>query len=428
MVAMFAASLTSLLVLPDANPSLFFYDKLFSNDKRFARHFHGKRVWITGASSGIGAELAKQLHQHGAKVILSGRREEELQNVAMGVATKEKVNIVKDSSDATDITSTFTSTSTSTNTNHMNISVIPFDVTADDDTISNIVSSAIACYNGIDILILNAGSGQLSPAQDEVQSTTRALMEVNFMGPMRIALEVMKQDKWGQYHILGSDSTRTSSTTTSNNNIDTNTKSKKRGHIVVTSSVASKMALPLGTSYAASKHAVHGYFASLRSECGEWLRVDLPCPGPIDTKFQSKVLSTTKTEPSNDRQNENGADVDDEDASEVKMPADRCARLILSGMVGPASIMQETWISRQPTLSFMFLNQYVPNVATSILGKIGPLRLKAFRAGLPLYKVSSWIQAAKMEKEEMKMVGTADGAQTELLDNECEDTVKSTAL
>ncbi len=397
-VAMFAASLTSLVILPDANPSLFYYDQLFSNDKRFQRHFQGKRVWITGASSGIGAELAQQLYQHGAKVILSGRREEELQNVAAAAAVNVNVN-AKEKKIREGTTSTHAANGKNENTNHDNISVIPFDVTADDDTISNIVSTAIECYNGIDILILNAGSGQLSPAQDEVESTTRALMEVNFMGPMRIALEVMKQDKWGQYHNI------VDKNDNDNDNDNDNAPKKKKGHIVVTSSVASKMALPLGTSYAASKHAVHGYFASLRSECGEFLRVDLPCPGPIATNFQSKVLSSSVSSATTADDDDDG---DDEDASEVKMPADRCARLILSGMMGPASIMQETWISRQPTLSFMFLNQYVPNVATSILGKIGPLRLKAFRAGLPLYKVSSWIQAAKMEKEEMNVVGKAD--------------------
>jgi len=164
---------------------------------------------------------------------------------------------------------------------------------------------------------------------------------------------------------------------------------------VVTSSIASKMALPLGTSYAASKHAVHGFFTSLRSECAEWLRVDLPCPGPIATLFQDNVLLT---------RNKNSAPIlqqskeDQDDDSELKMPVERCSRLILSGMIGPSFIMQETWISRQPTLSFLFVNQYFPNLCNAILGEIGSLRLKAYYAGLPLYKLSSWTKAARMEK------------------------------
>jgi len=348
-VLLFAASL---FVLPDASPSLFLYDKFITNDKRLQKTFTGKRIWITGASSGIGAELARQLYGHGANIIISGRREQEL-NKVHAICKRSHADHSKSSN---------------------SISVLPFDVTDTDERISDVVSTALEYYDGIDILILNAGSGQLSPALDDSFSTTRALMEVNFMGPVRLAMEVMKQERWGKY----------------DESIDLTT--PKQGHIVVTSSIASKMALPLGTSYAASKHAVHGYFSSLRSEC-KWLRIDLPCPGPIATDFQSNVLNGVTPSSSSSKEEE-------EDTSEAKMPVERCAKLILSGMMGPASIMQETWISRQPTLLFMFINQYFPNLSTAILGKIGPLRLKAYQAGLPLYRVSSWLQAAKMEKEE----------------------------
>lgn len=350
-----AVAVVSLVAAPDANTSLFLYDKLFATNNRKSQAFGGKRIWITGASSGIGAELAKQLHSYGAKIILSGRREDELERVQSCIALENTKNEIE-----TD-----------------GIFLIPFDVTDTDDRIEEVVSMALGVYSGIDILILNAGSGQLGTAQDSLLSTTRSLLEVNFIGPQRIALELIRQDAWGEYTELSDYA------------------NKKNGHIVVTSSVASKMALPLGTSYAASKHAVHGYFSSLRSEAGEWLRVDLPCPGPIATNFQSKVIgSTSSTESSKVKKSGN-----DEESSEVAMPADRCAELILSSMMGPSSMMQETWISRQPTLLFMYINQYFPNLSAAILGKVGPLRLKAFHAGLPLYKASSWIQAAQMEKE-----------------------------
>lgn len=347
--------LAASLALPDANPTLYIFDKFFASNKRLHNSFNGKRIWITGASSGIGAELARQLHNHGAKIIISGRREEELRRVQS-------------------ICQTNASDSSIVNKNTLcDISILPFDVTDSDEKISTIVSMALNVYGGLDVLILNAGAGQLSPAVDDSFSTTRALMDINYMGPVRIALEVIKQEKWDK---------------------DIHSK-KEKAHIVVTSSVASKMALPLGTSYAASKHAVHGYFSSLRSECAEWLRIDLPCPGPIATAFQSNVLNA---EPSSSAE----AAAEDEETSEVQMPVDRCASLIISGMMGPAPWMQETWISRQPTLFFLYLNQYFPNLSNMLLGKIGPLRLKAFRAGLPLYKISSWLQAAKMEQEQME--------------------------
>ena len=349
--------LAASLALPDANPTLYIFDRFFASSKRLHNTFSGKRIWITGASSGIGAELARQLHNHGAKIIISGRREEELRKVQANCLTSsgtDKNNaIIKTLGD---------------------ISVLPFDVTDSDERLSTAVSSALDLYGGVDVLILNAGAGQLSPAVDDSFSTTRALMEVNFMGPVRLAMEVIKQEGW-----------------------DKQTTSESKGHVVVTSSVASKMALPLGTSYAASKHAVHGYFSSLRSESAEWLRIDLPCPGPIATSFQANVLNESAS--SSSAPSSEADAVEDDNTSEVQMPVDRCAKLIISGMLGPASLMQETWIARQPTLFFMFLNQYFPKLSNSILGKIGPLRLKAFRAGLPLYKISSWVQAAKMEKE-----------------------------
>jgi dehydrogenase/reductase SDR family protein 7 len=351
--------LAASLALPDANPALYIFDKFFASNKRLHKSFNGKRIWITGASSGIGAELSRQLHSHGAKIIMSGRREEELRRV-------QSICQTNDASDSSIIVNKSTNTL-------CDISILPFDVTDSDEKISTVVSTALNFYGGLDVLILNAGAGQLSPAIDDSFSTTRALMEINYMGPVRIAMEVIKQEKWNDKKMHSK---------------------KEKAHIVVTSSVASKMALPLGTSYAASKHAVHGYFSSLRSECAEWLRIDLPCPGPIATAFQSNVLNA---EPSSSVE----AAAEDEETSEVQMPVDRCASLIISGMMGPASLMQETWISRQPTLFFLSLNQYFPNLSNMLLGKIGPLRLKAFRAGLPLYKVSSWLQAAKMEQEQM---------------------------
>lgn len=357
-ILLFAVS----LVVPDANPTLFLYEKFFTNEKRLQSAFNGKRIWITGASSGIGAELARQLHGYGATLILSGRRETELNKIKALCEDGDNKNNSNDNSSASS-----------------KIAVLPFDVTDTDEKISDVVSIASGSFDGIDILILNAGAGQLDPAVDSSFSKTRQLMDINYMGPVRLAMEVMKKEGWDKRYQVRDGKGKG----------DTNMK----GHIVVTSSVASKMALPLGASYAASKHAVHGYFISLRSECAEWLRIDLPCPGPIATAFQDNVLDAKSSSSS-----PNNVD-DNEDDSELKMPVERCARLIISGMLGPSGLMHETWISRQPTLSFLFLNQYFPNLSNSILGIIGPLRMKTFRAGLPLYKVSSWLEAAKMEKD-----------------------------
>jgi dehydrogenase/reductase SDR family protein 7 len=336
MLPIFIALISS-LALPDANLSLFLYEKIFASERHLNRTFDGKRIWITGASSGIGADLAKQLNSHGAKLVISGRRELELENVKNLCLAKET---------------------------HSNIEILPFDVTGSDEEITAIVQKARSFYDGIDILILNAGRGQLSPALDESLETTKGLINVNFLGPVRLALEVMKSDGWVEKN--------------------------KAGHIVVTSSVASKMALPLGTSYAASKHAVHGYFSSLRSEYSDWLRVDLPCPGPVSTGFQDKIGTAsfvTKSEPKTED-------------SELKMPVERCTKLMIASISGPRSLMKETWISIQPSLAFMYLNQYFPNICSSLLEVFGYLRLKAFKAGLPIYKMSSWVKVLQMGRDE----------------------------
>lgn len=322
-----------LVMSPDANLSLFLYD-MFVNPKMLKNTLSGKRIWITGCSSGIGEELASQLHSHGANLILSGRRATELERVKKRCLD-------------------------STLPTHPEIKILPFDVTDKIDNLQHVVSNAAKLYNGVDILILNAGSGQLSPTLDNDSHDYRSLMDVNFWGPSVIAQLLIKEDGWNT--------------------------PPRGGHIFVTSSVASKMGLPLGSSYAASKAALHSFFSSLRSEYGDWLRIDISCPGPIATPFQSKVKG--KPTP-----------LSEHDDSESKMPVERCAALMISAMVAPAFLSMETWISSNPTLGFMYLNQYFPNVSNILLSKvIGPLRLKAFRAGLPLYKTASFLKAAKMD-------------------------------
>jgi len=411
---------TTLVILPDANPSLFYYEKYIShrgtvttrnsNDEKhkhnhnhiLQKSFQGKRVWITGASSGIGEEIAKQLYNSGAQLILSGRRIHELERVRQSCTMSDVMQHNANDFQSVSVSSTRTSiddssSSCSNNSIDKNVQLLPFDMT--DEDLSGIVSSAINYYNGIDILILNAGIGQLSSAVEESFDATKTLMDVNFYSPVRLTLEVIKHDKWGQRIKMNSNG----------NDNDNDNGVKKEGHIVLTSSVAAKLPLPLGTSYAASKQAAHGYFASLRSECDPWLRVDLPCPGPIATQFQNKALKTKNRDDETNNQNKdnnifdhdnnNNHEEDDDDDSDVKMSAERCARLIIAAMSGSKYFMQETWISKQPTLTFMYLNQYFPSFTTWVLGKIGSLRVKAFKAGLPLYKVSSWIEAVQMEKE-----------------------------
>lgn len=313
-------------IIMDANPKLWLLDLVVVSDRRLQQHFRDKRIWITGASSGIGAALATQLSKSGASLILSARNEVKLRQVA---------DTCQQSSN--------------------DVTILPLDVTSPSQ-----VDAALEEYGPeVDILILNAGIGHLQPALETTMEETEKLFRVNTLAPISMATKWLQQEAQRQQ------------------------KQKRRRHLVVTSSVASLFGVPLSASYAASKHAVHGYFKSLQSELAAspaWLRIDLPCPGSIATDFHIHK-----------KYGINGAksDMDTSTTSkELKMPVERCARLILSSMIIPGN-GGETWIAQQPTLLFCFINQYMPSVANWMLQKMGPTRLAMWQAGLNLYDPSS---------------------------------------
>ena len=231
-------------VLFDANPSLYLFDKyqqastfiknnvLNKSGERpstFDRHggfYSGKNVWITGASSGIGRELAVQLCAAGANLVVSARRAEDLEETRRMCGEREG-----------------------------RVSVLQLDVLGGTEALEKAADAAIAELGSVDVLILNAGRFQIMPAVDTPISVTRDMMALNFDSTVELALITMAKDSWI---------------------------TKKKGHIAVTSSVAAKLPVPLSTSYSASKAALHGYFNGLRSE-HDFLRVDLVCPGPVGT-------------------------------------------------------------------------------------------------------------------------------------------------
>jgi hypothetical protein len=72
---------------------------------------------------------------------------------------------------------------------------------------------------------------------------------------------------------------------------------------------------------------------------------------------------------------------------------------MISALQGHTSIFfHESWTAKQPRLSFLYLYQYSSKLDTRFLGFLGKWRTKAFEMGLPLYKISSWLQAATAEK------------------------------
>lgn len=195
-------------------------------------YFKDKVIWITGASSGIGAALAHALSKQGAKLILSAR-------------TTEKLEAVRKSCTAPNLHE-----------------ILPLDL-GNIDELAGIARKATAYYGRIDILINNGGVSQRSLALDTSLEVDHSLMRINYLGPVALTKAVLP----GMIE-------------------------RKQGHIVVISSLTGKFGTPLRSGYAASKHALHGFFDALRAEI--WKKrvfVTLVCPGYIRTSISINAMT-----------------------------------------------------------------------------------------------------------------------------------------
>ena len=126
-------------------------------------NFTNKVIWITGASSGIGKALALQLSNLDCKLILSSRRESEL-------------NIVKSQCN-----------------NPNNVAILAFDL-ADYDMMKPLAKNAISIFGSIDILINNGGISQRSLIIDTDISVDKKLISIHQVNPKFILRNYMAQE------------------------------------------------------------------------------------------------------------------------------------------------------------------------------------------------------------------------------------------
>lgn len=193
--------------------------------------YSNKTVWITGASSGIGKELALQLAHLGARIILSARDIDKLNHV------KSALN----------------------GEGHL---IVPLDLAKPEEVLST-VSAQIADLPPIDILINNGGVSQRGLFLESEFSVYRQLMEVNYFGLIALTKAVLP-------------------TMVSN----------KRGSIVSISSVAGKVGSKYRTGYSGSKYAVVGFMDCLRAEVSEHnIHCLTICPGSIKTAIAHNSLN-----------------------------------------------------------------------------------------------------------------------------------------
>lgn len=193
--------------------------------------FTNQVVWITGASSGIGEALALAFAKSGAKLVLSARRRDELERVARACATKD-------------------------------VLIHPLDL-GSGSTFENDVAQVLERFGRIDVVIHNGGISMRALVKDTSMDVQRRIMEVNYFGTIALTKACLPP-------MLAA----------------------RRGHFVAVSSVMGKLGTPFRSAYAASKHALHGYFDCLRAEVADTgLDVTLICPGFVSTNVSKNALT-----------------------------------------------------------------------------------------------------------------------------------------
>jgi len=274
--------------------------------------FKGKVVMITGASSGIGESLAYEFSRGGAIVILCARRMGELLRVTAkcmeeGCAAAEAVAL---------------------------------DVTAFDKH-EAVVDYIVRKYKKIDYLCNNAGRSQRGLVEKTPISVDQELFSLNVFGTMSVTRAVLK-------HAL---------------------EAREGLHICNTSSVAGKVGSPVSASYSASKHALQGWFDSLRMELG-WrgIKVTNCCPGPVNSEITLHSFTDTP-----------GKEMGLKEDGSKRMSSERCAKLMAAAVHAG---LEEAWLAPQPILFFVFIGQYMRSLYFSLGPRFGKQRVEGWLAGI----------------------------------------------
>jgi len=191
-----------------------------------------KVVIITGGSSGIGKALAEEFGLKGAKIVITGRREEALQEVAEDLRQQS-----------------------------IEVLAVKADVSVEEDN-RKMVEAAVAHFHKVDILINNAGISMRAPFQDVAVDVIKKVMDINFWGAVYAT-------KYALPHIL-----------------------KSKGSVVGISSIAGYRGLPGRVGYSASKFALQGFLEVLRTEMLKTgVHVLTVCPGFTTSNIRKTSLT-----------------------------------------------------------------------------------------------------------------------------------------
>jgi len=184
-----------------------------------------KKIWVTGASTGIGKAVAEKFSKEGWKVAISARREDLLKNIAQD----------------------------------NNIFDYPLDVT-NEEKVDEVFKKILEDFKSIDLCIFNAGTYEPKLEKEISKEQIRKTMEVNFFGVVNCIKAVEKYFK-----------------------------NKKNGHISIVSSIAGYRGLPNSSGYGPSKAAVSNLAESLYFDFKkDNVKISLISPGFIKTPMTDK--------------------------------------------------------------------------------------------------------------------------------------------
>lgn len=260
-------------------------------------HLKGKVVWITGASSGIGEALTYELVKKGARLVISSRRKEELEKVKGNCDSAAQSNI----------------------------RILPLDL-SEPSTLKLSVEAAVQTFGHIDILIHNGGISQRGFATDTNLDVDRKIMEVNYFGSIALTKYLIPYFQ-----------------------------KQQGGYFVVISSLTGKFGTPWRSGYAASKHALHGFYDSLRAELWKQnISVTIIAPGFIQTSLSLTALTA------------DGSPLNKMDAAQFKgMPVKRCAKKIIKAIERQK---EEVYIGGREVLA-VYVKRFFPKLFSRIIRK-----------------------------------------------------------
>ena len=200
------------------------------------RKLQGTTAVITGATSGIGRETAREFARAGVKVVVAGRRRERLQELVAELAATGAEALA-----------------------------VPTDV-AEQAQVEQLIEQAVARFGGVDVLVNNAGVAAAARFEQMALEDFRRLMDVNFWGAVYACKAVLPQMR----------------------------KQAAGGVIINVSSAFGKRGMPFETAYCASKFALAGFSEALRVEVmSDKIDVSTIFPGAVETEIFESAANQT---------------------------------------------------------------------------------------------------------------------------------------